>query len=242
MTRNIPIHILQDTSTHAEWYVYSILRGKGRTFYNWTYKSLSAYTKLSHTLLRKRLPQLISLGWARVEGNNLIFLSTNELKSHPKETVIPIHTSRNKKQTILLLRNAMLRGNLKQQRKQHSKKSEIVKKITTGKSLTKKEYLLIQKSGGVNSFVSQVKENVATTLSNFKIGKLISRSQSTGKRLQKALRQANLICSKSRIKILATNVSKAEWQYSELSECLRNIYNTDRLVAYRRLSNEITVK
>lgn len=241
MKHQIPIHLLQEASTHQELHIYCILRGKGRYFYNWTYKALSAYTKLSHTSLRKYLPRLIELGWVRIEGNNLTFLSANELKKHSKETVIPIHITRNKKQAILQFRNAIIRGNATAQRKQNSKKDDLVKKVTTGQHLTKKEILSIKKSGGVERFISLTQENSVVTLSNRKIGALVARSQSTGKRIQKALRDAKLIRSKTRVKILATNVSKLEWQYSPLSEGLTTLYNQERRVAYKRLSNEITV-
>lgn len=241
MRRPLPLHMIKDATKHNELYVYCILAGKGR-FYGWSYAHIASYSRLSHTLLRKRIPELIKLGWAEIQGNDLIIHNTDKLLKHKHETVVPIRTTRNKKETILQFRYAILRGNITAQAKAISKHSERVKKVkdANGK-LSKKDMLVIKKSGGEQSYVSKAEENAATALSNRSIGKLVLRSQSTGKRLQKALRSAKLITSKARVKVLAENCSKAEWLYSPVSEVFGAIYNPVKQLAYRRKSNEIAL-
>lgn len=207
-------------------------------FYNYTYRSIGTAIGVSPETVRKHLPMIIKEGMAEISGKNLRMVGINKLKKDCKACVlIPIH--QDKPNQIVEFRNAVLRNNYGKQQKAIQKKSNIVKIANQANGrLSKSQLKFIQKSGGMDKLLKSIeKDNNCITLSNKGFGKKVHRSQSTGYRLQRTLRNMGYLKSYSRWVVVKTNSSI--YEYIELYRNGGYVYNKDTREITRQLSNQI---
>ena len=192
-------------------------RFKTGVYYNWTYRSVAKEVGVSPETIRKHLPLLIKEGMAEISGKNLRMVGIEKLKRGKRTCIlIPIH----KEKSI-------------------QKKSNIVKIANQANGrLSKSQLKFIQKSGGMDKLLKSIeKDNNCITLSNKGFGKKVHRSQSTGYRLQRTLRNMGYIKSYSRWVVVKTNSSI--YEYIELYRNGGYVYNKDTREITRQLSNQI---
>lgn len=207
--------------------------------YNFSYRKLESLTGISHASIHTHVKIMTENGWAKIEHGHLHLTGINKLKSHKKETCVLVPVEKNKAAQILQLRKVILHGNIINQQKAISKKSKIVNKCkqTFGK-VSKSELKLIRKHGGIKKLERSL-QNV-TTLSNRSIGKLFGLSQLSGHRIQRKLREQNLIVTKTRLVLFKSNSTKFDYDYMN-SEEGGYIRNTNGKM-FLRLSNEIRMQ
>lgn len=207
--------------------------------YNLNYADLSIKTGISHTTLRKHLKVIIANGWASWSGRNLMLTGINKLKWHEKEKCINVPVCKNKSEQILQLRKVILHRNIDNQLKQIKIKSQIVNNCNKafGK-VSKSGMKKIHKAGSVKNFENSLQSE--TTLSNKSIGKLFGLSKHTGLRIQKKMREASLITTKTRLLFIKGGSSLFEANYLN-SESGGYIYNRNNGQLFFRLSNAISI-
>jgi hypothetical protein len=100
------------------------------------------------------------------------------------------------------LRGVIIIQNLNNQRKKILKSSEIVKLCKTPNAkISKGQMKFVKKKGGLETLEKNL--NPKTTLSNKSIGRLLFRSQSSGKLYQKRLNRLGQISSKIDFQVIA---------------------------------------
>lgn len=203
------------------------------------YKSLSNRFKISHTTLRKHVKRMCESGLGEIRGKKLHLTGINKLKKHENETCVLIPVEATKQKQILQFRKAILKRNIDNQLVQIKRKSNIVEQCNRPHAkLSKSEMRVIKKAGGVSELRKTMQTD--TTLSNKSIGGLFGLSQVTGQRIQKSLRDANLIRTKVRLELIKKNCSLFEYNYVRSSGGY--IYNTANKNLYIRLSNAIELQ
>lgn len=192
---------------------------------------------------------MVENGWASWSNKNLILTGINKLKTHETETTVLVPVSNNRKTQIAFLRKTLLHRNIRNQEKQIAIKSNLLNKAKASNiQLSKKELKRLNKLGGIKKLEKDILP--LTTLSNKSIGKLFGRtllngknflSPTTGKRIQKQLRDLGLIKSKARLKLIQ-QIDPLQYLYETKWGCLaKGIYNEKEQKLYRRLSNEIVL-
>lgn len=240
-----PLSLLQQTQLHNEIYVFLKIRAIKRVWYNFTYKDLSKATGISHTTLRARIKALIQMKWASVSSNGTLALTgVNKLKnSYTKSGLqktsvcIPVTIKSTKREQILILRSILVNHNLIQQEKAIHRKETIVNNTQAERSLSSKQRRILKNAGSVQKLSDSMQ---VINLSNAGFGSLIDRSMVTGQRLQRALNKANLIKSKTRLRQVATGISRLEWLYNYLPTSRGLIYNAKTKTVYQRQPNAVT--
>jgi len=207
--------------------------------YNLNYADLSIKTGISHTTLRKHLKVILANGWASWSGKNLMLTGINKLKRHDYETCINVPVCKNKSEQILQLRKVILHRNIDNQKKQIKIKSQIVSNCNKafGK-ISKAGMKKIHKAGSVKNFENSLQSE--TTLSNKSIGGLFGLSKHTGHRIQKKMREASLITTKTRLLFIKGNSSSFEANYLNADKG-GYIYNRNNGQLFFRLSNAISI-
>lgn len=212
---------------------------KHKPFITLNYSDIQNTLGISHTTLRLRVKELAQLGMVNIEAGVLHLTGIDRLKSHDKEKCVLVPVESHKAKQILQFRKTIVHQNIKNQEKQIKLKSATVKNCSKAHGqLSKKQLRLIAKAGGVKKYAASLID--VTTLSNNKIGFLFKLSQQTGHRIQKALRGANLIQTKTRLKLIKDNSCKMDATYLN-REGGGYIYNVINGRLYRRMSNAISV-
>lgn len=141
---------------------------------------------------------MVKLGWAHISNGHLCLYSNNKLKEKTSPVIL-IQIFSHKKTQLIHLRYVLIRQNTDLQSKQIARKSATVHQAKKSrKSLSKGQVKEIRKSGGLKKYENSYQDKV--TLSNRKIGRMFNRSQSTGIRYQKQLRETGLVTSIYRFK------------------------------------------
>ena len=219
-------------------------RGKKQrpVIYDLRYATLSGLLNVSHTSLRKHVKAMVSLGWAKWIGKDLVLTGLNRLKKNDRDLIyVPVHKT--KALQIQEFRKIILFNNLNNQQKQLAVKGEAIKKCDRGLKLTHAEYKLLQRAKSVEALRNSHIDCV--TLSNKGIGRLFTKRRSGavltlskygGGNLQKKFREAKIIKSKVRLKFVKA-CSLLEYNYLYRGTMYVFNFTTNRL--YQRLSNEI---
>lgn len=202
------------------------------------YKSLSNRFNISHTTLRRHVIKICEIGLGEIRNKHLHLTGINKLKKHENEKCVLIPVEPTKKKQILQFRKAILQRNIDNQKEQIKIKSNIVTHCNRPHAkISKSEMKVIKKAGGVSKLGKTLQTD--TTLSNKSIGKLFGLSQVTGHRIQKQLRNANLIKTKVRLELIKANCSLLEYNYNYAGGIGGYVYNTANKNLYIRLSNGI---
>jgi hypothetical protein len=210
-----------------------------RIIFNFSYKKASVLLNISVGATHNQIKKMIALKWVELQPNgSLKILGVNKLKSNYNELTIKVPIESTKKAQLLQFRFVLIYNNLKKQKSRIDKKTSLVKKVSkSNEIITKKENKVIMKSGGVKAFEKSIMNRV--TLSNKKLGKILFRSQATGKLYQKAMNDAKLITSKAYFDVICNLDSKLLSEAKKQSECYYLI--VDNGVLKKRSSNTITL-
>lgn len=238
-TQPIPLKLVLNPEYHSAICVWIRFHKKRRPiFYNvfkngkLNYRLLAELTGISATCIRKHLQAMFIMGWCKRSGKHLVFKGIDRFDSK----IITIKTFQSRKQQLLELRYSIIRHNLDLQSKQQKHKEAVVIKANGQfNKLTKKEVKLL----------SKIRENPVQplTLSNRKYGKLINRSTSTGRRIQKQLRTNAYLKITNRFRLVKSNCTLLEYQNTFLAEgkyCLkqyRYFYKDGNII--EQMSNEV---
>ena len=208
--------------------------------FNLNYANLSKITGISHTSLRWHIKRMVEMGLAKHQHGHLHLTGINKLKKHPAEVCVLVPVERSKSKQILQFQKALIHRNIKNQEKQIKIKQSIVNHCNRphGK-LSKRDIRLLNKSGGEKKLANAIQS--VTTLANKTIGKMFSRSQNTGRRIQKSLREAGLIKTKARFELFKAIATPFEAAYLNSNFESGHIFNYANGSVYRRLSNVISV-
>lgn len=246
MKLNIPFSLLSRTDLHNELHVWAQIRRKGRVFYNFTYADLSKLTGISHTTLRKRIKAIINLGWATIDkSGSLILKGINKLKNsytpsglQRTSVCIPTRMAKTKKEQVLIFRSILLNHSLINQEKKVNNLNTIVNiaKQEYGK-LNRKQLSILTKAGSIEKLAGSIDNK--TSLSNRGIGNIMQRSTSTGKRIQRELRNNGLIKTVRRFKEIAVNVTRLEYLYNYMPSGVGLLYSAKDKAVIKRMPNEI---
>lgn len=246
MKLNIPFSLLSRTDLHNELYVWAQIRRIGRVFYNFTYADLSKLTGISHTTLRKRIKAIISLGWASITENGTLALNgINKLKNsyttsglQRTSVCIPTRIAKTKKEQILIFRSILVNHNLIRQERRVAKLNKIVQNAERehGK-LSKKQLTILKQAGSIEKLAGSIDQK--TSLSNRGIGAIMQRSASTGKRIQRELRNKGFIKTVRRFKEIAANVTRLEYLYNYMPSGVGLLYSAKDKSVIKRMPNEI---
>lgn len=175
---------------------------KGSIIYKFSNRKVAALIGCAPSVVSKHINILIENGLCHLHSGNLCFYSLNKVKENKSNKIIlNLPVFRNKRRMLDELRGTMIIQNLDSQILRIYKSSEIVKKCKIANSkISKKELQFISKNGGVDKTEKNINRRI--TLSNKSIGRLFSRSQSTGKIYQKRLNESSLIRSRAKIVIV----------------------------------------
>lgn len=208
--------------------------------FNLNYANLSKITGISHTSLRAHVRRIVEMGLAKHAHGHLHLTGINKLKKHENEKCVLVPVERSKSKQILQFQKALIHRNIKNQEKQIKIKQSIVNHCNRphGK-LSKRDIRLLNKSGGEKKLANAIQS--VTTLANKTIGKMFSRSQNTGQRIQKKLREAGLIKTKARFELFKAIATPFEAAYLNSNFESGHIFNYANGSVYRRLSNVISV-
>ena len=245
MKQPIPISLIvtmNESNSFGTLRIWVVLKQLHRNtiLYNLNYATLSKITGISHTSLRWHIKRMVEMGLAKHQHGHLLLTGINKLKKHPGETCIQIPVHPGKAETILEFQKALIHRNIKNQEKQIKIKQSIVNHCNRphGK-LSKRDIRLLNKSGGEKKLANAIQS--VTTLANKTIGKMFSRSQNTGQRIQKSLREAGLIKTKARFELFKAIATPFEAAYLNSNFESGYIFNYANGSVYRRLSNVISV-
>ena len=242
------IKAANETNSFPTLRVWVVLKQLSRNtiLFNLNYANLSKITGISHTSLRAHIKRMVEMGLAKHQHGHLLLTGINKLKKHPGETCIQIPVHPGKAETILEFQKALIHRNIKNQEKQIKIKRGLVNHCNRphGK-VSKRDIRLLNKSGGVKKLANSIQS--VTTLANKTIGKMFvksngqGRSQNTGQRIQKSLREAGLIKTKARFELFKAIATPFEAAYLNSNFETGHIFNYANGSAYRRLSNVISV-
>lgn len=241
----IPLSIINaanETNSFPTLRVWVVLKQLSRNtiLFNLNYANLSKITGISHTSLRYHVSRMVDSGLAKHQHGHLHLTGINKLKKHDRETCVLVPVERSKSKQILQFQKALIHRNIKNQEKQIKRKEGIVSNCNRPHGKVSKSALkLISKSGGIKKLQSSVQS--VTTLANKTIGKMFSRSQNTGQRIQKKLRDAGLIKTKARFELFKAIATPFEAAYLNSNFESGHIYNYANGSVYRRLSNSISL-
>jgi hypothetical protein len=218
-------------------YYYILIRKIYQTphIYNYSFRKISKLTGVSTSVLSHHIKIMISEGLAHVHNGNLCFISQTKVNKliNKGNAIVNLPFEKNKKRMILELRGVVIIGNLDNQKIHTTTRFEIVKKCKQSHArLSYKEKKILKKEGGA----AQIEKNIngRITLSNQKIGKILNRSQSTGKRIQRGLNQLGIIHSNQYIEILSNNFHPEMLRYP-----MRGCFRTKNNEFAKQYSNTI---
>mgnify|MGYP003441270793 CR=1 FL=1 len=236
------IKAANETNSFPTLRVWVVLKQLSRNtiLFNLNYSNLSKITGISHTSLRWHIRRMVEMGLAKHQHRHLHLTGINKLKKHDRETCVLVPVERSKSKQILQFQKALIHRNIKNQEKQIKIKRGLVNHCNRphGK-VSKRDIRLLNKSGGVKKLANSIQS--VTTLANKTIGKMFSRSQNTGHRIQKKLREAGLIKTKARFELFKAIATPFEAAYLNSNFESGYIFNYANGSVYRRLSNVISV-
>ena len=210
---------------------------KTRVIKDFSYGKAAQLLNCSKATAHKQVKSILKAGLAKIQENgNLVFLGVNKLKSKETDIVIQIPILENKSKQIAAFRYAITYRNIVAQRKSINYKNQIVEKANTkfGK-VSKAALKMVRSKGGFEKFRSSINNRI--TLSNKKFGKVLKRSQSSGKRYQKQFNELGFIKSEFRWEKVCKCTYSSINHLREAKNCFFiNYYNGH---AYIRLSNTI---
>ena len=245
MKQPIPLSIINaanESNSFPTLRVWVVLKQLSRNtiLFNLNYANLSKITGISHTSLRYHVSRMVAVGLAKHAHGHLLLTGINKLKKHENEKCVLVPVERSKSKQILQFQKALIHRNIKNQEKQIKIKQSIVNHCNRphGK-LSKRDIRLLNKSGGIKKLANAIQS--VTTLANKTIGKMFIRSQNTGQRIQKALREAGLIKTKARFELFKAIATPFEAAYLNSNFESGYIFNYSNGSVYRRLSNVISV-
>lgn len=236
------IFAANESNSFATLRVWVVLKQLSRNtiLFNLNYANLSKITGISHTSLRYHVSRMVEIGLAKHQHGHLLLTGINKLKKHDREVCVLVPVERSKAKQILQFQKALIHRNIKNQEKQIARKQQIVSNCNRPHGKVSKSALrLIAKSGGIKKL--ECKLQSVTTLANKTIGKMFSRSQNTGHRIQKNLREAGLIKTKARFELFKAIATPFEAAYLNSNFESGYIFNYSNGSVYRRLSNVISV-
>lgn len=180
---------------------------------------------------------MLSLGWAEITTDGHFKIKGVGKLKEKKDAIIQVPILPTKKAQLLQFRYSIIKNNLTRQQDKITRKTNLVKKSRTpNQTVTKKEYKVITRAGGVNGFEKSILKRV--TLSNKRFGSLLNRSQATGKTYQKRMKTARLIESKCFYDALGVLPSNCLAEARKAIECYYLI--VDNGLLKKRSSNTIT--
>jgi hypothetical protein len=211
---------------------------KNRIIFNFNYVKASKVLQISVGATHNHIKKMIKYGWVEIQANgNLKIKGVNSLKTASEKKTILVAVKPTKKLQILQFRYTIIYHNLDIQKNKIILKTDLVKKARTlNLPLFKKEYQKITKLGGIDRFEKSILNRV--TLSNKKIGLILSRSQSSGKIYQRDMKKQRLVESKCFYEILGKLDYKCLNEAKKQSECYYLI--VDNGILKRRSSNNLS--
>lgn len=248
LSQSVPLNLIHDIAHHNElstWVKIHAIYPESKVYY-FDYNKLARVTGLSHTTLRKHIKEMLRLRWCYMRDGHLCFVGLNKLgvvyqknglaKDSP---LIPLQVHEKKSDQILEFRHAIIKGNLNNQVKKIKRKTEILKKCQTVKSkLSPKELRAISKAGGVTQFARSITNY--STLSNLSFGKLTGRSKSTGRRIQKTLRDKFYLKVRYNFDVVKNNVAPLEFRFFRMDNPQPfYIYDVKERVILKQRSNSV---
>lgn len=180
---------------------------QNNTFYNFSYRSLAKTIGVSHSAMARHIKILSQKGIVRIQNGNLTIVSAKKLATKYETFLVAISKEKkfsNKISNVrTAIRFAIINRNLHKQKIVSEEKAEVIK-ISEGKTLSKDELKQYKKSMKKFNFEPEKRFEKDTVMSLRKFGKLIGRSQETGKRLKKVLIEQKLITSQKRTDLVST--------------------------------------
>lgn len=205
--------------------------------YDYSLRKVATLLECSPTVVKTHLDKLKEKGLVVISNNNLCLVGSTKLQSlvERNKNLVPVEYHNNNKDHLIALYFTVIKRNLHLQEKKIKKLIDIINlqedKLPNGlsknyiKSLMRASALF--KKNNIN--VERLIQN-CLTLSNAKIGSLVSRKQLSGLKVQKELNRLGYIKSFKRILITGTEVSKSRYQmiqkYNPTNELLGRNKNT----------------
>jgi len=177
--------------------------------YNYTNRKIATQIGASPSSIAKHIKILIEKGLAHKRDNNLCLYNADKALLNlnlKNQTIINLPLRFNKRDMLDELRGVIIIQNINNQKKAIVKSSEIVKKCHSKTAkISKKEIKFLSKNGGSQNVEKNI--NTRVSLSNKSIGKLLNRSQGSGKLYQKRLNNLGVISSKAKIEVTKVRLS-----------------------------------
>lgn len=247
MKQLIPLRLLLNPELHQTLWIWMKLRSlNNRIIYDYSHRTVSKGIGISHTCLSQHVARMIELGWIYMHSGNLCFTSLDKIDVRRQKDgqiiehiFIPIELCKTKKKQILLFRHAVYWRCSDAQKKRISERREVVKKAESNAKLAPPQLKELQSKGGLAEYDRTIVRYV--TLSNKTFGKKVNRSKSTGYNIQKQLREAGLITSISRHKVLYTNQTYESYKYFMNDNLIKGVSFRNGCI-WQQLSNEVRIK
>jgi DNA-binding MarR family transcriptional regulator len=222
---------LIEKATQENWlttlHYYILIRKLYKTphIYNYSCRKLSKLTGVSTSVISHHVKIMLSKGIAHVHNGNLCFISQQNVNKliNKGSAIVNLPFDRNKRRMILELRGVLIVRNLDSQKIHTHTRFEIVRKCKNSYAqLTRKEKKILREEKGALNIEKNI--NARITLSNKGIGKILKRSQSTGKRIQRGLNELGIIHSSQYIVILSDKFHPEMLRY-QMNGCFKTINN-----------------
>ena len=195
---------------------------QNQTIYSYKPRKVADLLNISYNTIKFHVDILIEKGLIVMHKGNLTCIGVNKMKkSHlnkrgkESKLLVGVFIGNGRTDIVENLRATLIINNIKRQQFVLKKKSEILLSENPVASTLrtkvdyrrwKSDYNKLVKAGGAESFGKTVNNDVM--LSNFKFGSLINRSKSTGRKLQKKMREKRFIFTKTRFIKIAESKSK----------------------------------
>lgn len=199
---------------------------------------LSRETGLSEKNIRTQISKLLDLGWAKRDGNDIIFIRLQDIY---KQQNLPLHRFANTctftttrqvtiKQLIALLGSKLLEANLERQRFMMQLRSHRDHSGEKGRAIHSKDKNVRKLSYVPNNLNGSLGK---TVMSCNGFGRLLGRGTTSGANVKQLMLQMGLIEAETHLRLIRPNVDRKVFDnmqkfnysgYRFYNSCERNIY------------------
>jgi len=212
---------------------------QNRTFYRYSIRKLAKAIDCSAATMSHHLKVMQSKGLITIKNDNLTVTGTNKLKAQSKSKLIPVKTDKDKSIQVDYIRFAIIKRNMAYQKVGYEFRNKALKFLKTGNSSGLKAKMLANYVSQRNTALERFRSS-EFLLSNKSFGKLINRSQATGRKFQSRINKLRLIKSiKNVLKIDGPKNNLRGFNELTLPAKLFLSYNGD---TYLRLPNKIILR
>lgn len=209
-------------------------------FYDYSLRKVATLIKCSPTTLSHHLKVLEYHGLITIQDKCLIITGTNKLKEIYKSKLIPVKYDANKSNQVSLIRYTLIKRNIAYQKVGYEFRNKAITLLKTGKCKGGKYKAILNYYSGKSLQSLESFNSSKFMLSNKSFGKIVNRSQRTGKTLQAKLNQLGVI--KSTKNIVELKMQRLDLRgFNELSMPAK-CFLSHRGITFMRLPNSIELK